>query len=267
MIPLSRPVGPAPCDAPSPACSSSCWLPAAGRAGLHYSGETVAELPAHWRGFLLDHRALRLAGVPPGGRCPASFAPRAVRGRRRQAGRGRQEAGPDRRRGGRPRGAVRPPRPTGQGRRGPAAADARRIRITSGWHPTSGPRGRCRATSREAGPGAAGSRPPGPAAVEAVRGGPAEARPTATEGAEEHIGTSMTCSAWRSPAVGKPEAGGSTRRHARSFRPTTWRSSNSSPSGCRATVGCSGCSPSWPTPTATSARPRRSSTASSPSTR
>ncbi|MBO0699462.1 MAG: hypothetical protein J2P46_13790, partial [Zavarzinella sp.] len=40
-------------------------VPAVARAGLYYSGETVAELPAQWRGFLLDHRALRLAGVPP----------------------------------------------------------------------------------------------------------------------------------------------------------------------------------------------------------
>ncbi len=30
------------------------------RAGLHYSGEEVAELPSRWGGFLLDHRALRL---------------------------------------------------------------------------------------------------------------------------------------------------------------------------------------------------------------
>jgi hypothetical protein len=40
-------------------------LPAAATAGLHYSGETPAEFPSQWRGFLLDHRALRLAGVPP----------------------------------------------------------------------------------------------------------------------------------------------------------------------------------------------------------
>jgi hypothetical protein len=33
------------------------------RAGLHYSGEVQAELPSSWRGFLLDHRALRLIGV------------------------------------------------------------------------------------------------------------------------------------------------------------------------------------------------------------
>jgi hypothetical protein len=33
--------------------------PAAARAGLYYSGETYASLPSQWRGFLLDHRALR----------------------------------------------------------------------------------------------------------------------------------------------------------------------------------------------------------------
>ncbi len=33
--------------------------PTLGRAGLYYSGETVAELPSQWRGFLLDQRALR----------------------------------------------------------------------------------------------------------------------------------------------------------------------------------------------------------------
>jgi tetratricopeptide (TPR) repeat protein len=34
-------------------------------AGLHYSGEIVAELPAAWRGFLLDQRALRMVAVAP----------------------------------------------------------------------------------------------------------------------------------------------------------------------------------------------------------
>ncbi len=33
------------------------------QAGLHYSGEVQAELPSHWRGFLLDLRALRMIGV------------------------------------------------------------------------------------------------------------------------------------------------------------------------------------------------------------
>jgi hypothetical protein len=35
--------------------------PAAG--GLHYSGETLAELPSQWRGFLTDQRTLRLLSV------------------------------------------------------------------------------------------------------------------------------------------------------------------------------------------------------------
>jgi hypothetical protein len=40
-------------------------LPALAHAGLHYSAETPAELPSQWRGFLIDHRSLRLTGVPP----------------------------------------------------------------------------------------------------------------------------------------------------------------------------------------------------------
>lgn len=32
------------------------------RAGLHYSGETFADLPSKWKGFLTDHRALRALG-------------------------------------------------------------------------------------------------------------------------------------------------------------------------------------------------------------
>jgi hypothetical protein len=35
------------------------------RAGLYYSGEKFADLPSQWRGFLLDHRALRLIAVRP----------------------------------------------------------------------------------------------------------------------------------------------------------------------------------------------------------
>src|SRR5436853_2398513 len=45
-------------------------LPALSRAGLHYSGETPAELPSQWRGFLIDHRALRMIGVPPAAGAP-----------------------------------------------------------------------------------------------------------------------------------------------------------------------------------------------------
>ncbi len=35
------------------------------RAGLYYSAERQAELPSQWRGFLLDHRALRMIGIAP----------------------------------------------------------------------------------------------------------------------------------------------------------------------------------------------------------
>jgi hypothetical protein len=35
------------------------------RAGLYYSGETFAELPSQWRGFLLDQRLLRILAVKP----------------------------------------------------------------------------------------------------------------------------------------------------------------------------------------------------------
>lgn len=45
-------------------------LPA--RAGLHYSGEPVADLPSQWRGYLLDQRALRLAAVRPVPPAPAN---------------------------------------------------------------------------------------------------------------------------------------------------------------------------------------------------
>jgi hypothetical protein len=41
------------------------WSPGFGRAGLYYSGETLANLPSQWRGFLLDQRSLRLAAVQP----------------------------------------------------------------------------------------------------------------------------------------------------------------------------------------------------------
>src|SRR5213078_3636476 len=41
------------------------------RAGLYYSGEPIADLPSQWRGFLLDHRALRsIALTPPPGASP-----------------------------------------------------------------------------------------------------------------------------------------------------------------------------------------------------
>src|SRR6516225_2383532 len=44
----------------------------AGRAGLYYSGEPIAELPSQWRGFLLDQRLLRnIAVKTTGGGRPA----------------------------------------------------------------------------------------------------------------------------------------------------------------------------------------------------
>lgn len=51
-------------------------LPAAARAGLHYSGERFAELPSRWSGFLVDHRALRAAGIER----PKDAAPSPLRG-------------------------------------------------------------------------------------------------------------------------------------------------------------------------------------------
>ncbi len=39
-------------------------LAAPASAGLHYSGETFRELPANWRGYLPDHRTLRLVAAP-----------------------------------------------------------------------------------------------------------------------------------------------------------------------------------------------------------
>jgi len=46
--------------------------PAAGRAGLYYSDEVVAELPSQWRGFLLDQRLLRNVAVKPTEKVPAN---------------------------------------------------------------------------------------------------------------------------------------------------------------------------------------------------
>jgi hypothetical protein len=40
-------------------------LPASARAGLYYSDENYADLPAQWRGFLVDHRNLRMLAVTP----------------------------------------------------------------------------------------------------------------------------------------------------------------------------------------------------------
>jgi tetratricopeptide (TPR) repeat protein len=44
------------------------------RAGLYYSGETFAELPSQWRGFLLDQRSLRTLAVKPTTAAPGGLA-------------------------------------------------------------------------------------------------------------------------------------------------------------------------------------------------
>jgi len=46
----------------------------AGYAGLYYSGETFAELPSQWRGFLLDQRGLRTLAVKATAAAPAGSA-------------------------------------------------------------------------------------------------------------------------------------------------------------------------------------------------
>jgi hypothetical protein len=40
-------------------------VPALAHAGLHYSGEPMAELPSQWRGFLLDQQSLRMIAAKP----------------------------------------------------------------------------------------------------------------------------------------------------------------------------------------------------------
>jgi tetratricopeptide (TPR) repeat protein len=49
-------------------------LNAGARAGLYYSGETFAELPSQWRGFLLDQRTLRNIAIKPTAKNPAGPA-------------------------------------------------------------------------------------------------------------------------------------------------------------------------------------------------
>jgi hypothetical protein len=44
------------------------------RAGLHYSGESFADLPSQWRGFLLDQRTLRNIALAPAAAQPSSPA-------------------------------------------------------------------------------------------------------------------------------------------------------------------------------------------------
>jgi hypothetical protein len=55
-------------------CGLVLAMPVAARAGLYYSEEKYAELPAQWRGFLLDQRTLRNIAVKPTPRAEASPA-------------------------------------------------------------------------------------------------------------------------------------------------------------------------------------------------
>ena len=56
-----------------PALALALLTPPAAQGGLYYSGEVLADLPAQWRGFLLDHRALRFVAVPPSPNAPTSL--------------------------------------------------------------------------------------------------------------------------------------------------------------------------------------------------
>jgi hypothetical protein len=47
------------------------FLTVPARAGLYFGGESVADLPSQWRGFLPDQRALRLLAARPGPGVPA----------------------------------------------------------------------------------------------------------------------------------------------------------------------------------------------------
>jgi len=50
------------------------------RAGLYLSCESYADLPAQWRGFLLDQRTVRQIAVPAGPKIEASRAASLRRG-------------------------------------------------------------------------------------------------------------------------------------------------------------------------------------------
>jgi hypothetical protein len=73
------------------------FVAASARGGLYYSGEQYASLPTQWRGFLLDHRALRMIAVKPNVESEAS--PMRVRYRQEadklQARAKKEKLGPD----------------------------------------------------------------------------------------------------------------------------------------------------------------------------
>lgn len=61
-------------------------IEACANAGVHYSGETWAELPANWRGYLMDYRNVRALAVANPALPPSPFKERYLRERDRLAG-------------------------------------------------------------------------------------------------------------------------------------------------------------------------------------
>lgn len=55
-----------------PVCLLAC-LTSSANATIHYSGERYNELPASWKGFLADHRMLRIVSVPVSAKSPPSL--------------------------------------------------------------------------------------------------------------------------------------------------------------------------------------------------
>jgi tetratricopeptide (TPR) repeat protein len=47
-------------------------VPTVGQSGLYYSQEDYAQLPSHWRGFMIDHKILRSIAIKPSAGNPAS---------------------------------------------------------------------------------------------------------------------------------------------------------------------------------------------------
>src|SRR5262249_10990720 len=54
------------------ACLTILALPIPVGAGVYYSGETIAELPSQWRGFLVAERSLRALALPQPPNLPPS---------------------------------------------------------------------------------------------------------------------------------------------------------------------------------------------------
>ncbi|MFT3879723.1 MAG: hypothetical protein QM703_08690 [Gemmatales bacterium] len=50
-----------------------CFFINHAHATIHYSGEKYAELPSSWKGFLADHRMMRVASIPASPKTPPSL--------------------------------------------------------------------------------------------------------------------------------------------------------------------------------------------------